>query len=179
MHTAHAADELNQRIHTLVTHFEHVQHHRMKDVPLLNPALHVEAVGFEGVASEEKSLAMVEGVLITPWFMSLCRLPLAPQAHHGRISRSFVHAFGLERFDFIGAHDPALGYYETCALFSPMFEFSTQALARDTAHAALKEIRQGVSQQQVLVPDTSSDAALAMPSRRAFFLRPNASRAAS
>ncbi|MBU7571939.1 MAG: [NiFe]-hydrogenase assembly chaperone HybE [Hydrogenophaga sp.] len=139
--------------------YRHVQAERMQGVPLLNAALCVEAVGFEWASTEQDEDPVAEGVLITPWFMSLVRLPAQALPHGGQVGRSFVRGFGCERFDFIGAHDPAIGYHETCALFSPMGEFGTQALARETAREALALTRPAPP----VVPPP-------MPARRAFFL---------
>ncbi len=155
---------LSSRVGALVAHFERVQHERMQGIPLLNPGLRVEAVGFAWAASneeenEEGGDAVAEGVLVTPWFMSLLRLPAQPLPHGGRVGRSFVRGFGSERFDFIGAHDPAIGYHETCALFSPMEGFTTQALARETALAAL-----------ALTRPEPAGAPEPVPARRAFLM---------
>lgn len=157
---------LPDRVGALVAHFERVQAERMQGIPLLNPGLHVEAVGFAWGAPDEEGEegggAVAEGVLITPWFMSLLRLPARTLPHGNRVGCSFVRGFGSERFDFIGAHDPAIGYHETCALFSPMEGFNTQALARETALAGLALTR----------PEP-------VPARRAFFLGRSAARAAA
>ena len=170
MHASSSTDLLKQRVDALVSHFARVQRERMQGLPLLNAALRVEAVGF-ACANAEPALAEVavaEGVLITPWFMSLLRLPLCQQAHRDRVGRRVIHAFGLEQFDFIGAADDALGYYETCALFSPMFEFATQDLARDTALAALREIREGTHSAAPAAALPTPPAAPAVPARRLF-----------
>jgi [NiFe] hydrogenase assembly HybE family chaperone len=146
------------RVQALEDFYRLVQRERMQGIPLLNAALCVEAVGFEWTSTEDEE-PVAEGVLITPWFMSLVRLPAQPLPHGGQVGRSFVRDFGSERFDFIGAHDPAIGYHETCALFSPMGEFATQALARETAREALALTRPA---PPVTPPP--------VPSRRAFFL---------
>lgn len=155
------------RVLALEDFYRFVQTERMQGIPLLNAALRVEAVGFEWGATADAEMPVAEGVLITPWFMSLVRLPEQALPHGNQVGRSFVRAFGSERFDFIGAHDPAIGYHETCALFSPMGEFPTQALARETAQEALALTRPA----PVAAPEP-------MPARRAFFLgRPTGARA--
>lgn len=149
---------LQPRVQALVDFYRRVQVERMQGIPLLNAALQVEAVGFEwGSADAEEPVA--EGVLITPWFMSLVRLPAQALPHGNQVGRSFVRDFGSERFDFIGAHDPAIGYHETCALFSPMGQFGTQAVACETAREALALTRPA----PVVAPEP-------VPPRRAFFL---------
>ena len=75
-----------------------------------------------------------------------------------------VLAFGTERFDFIGAHDPSVGFHEACALFSPMADFRDQAQARETAQAVLDQLRPAPPAPAPVVE------AEAMPARRAFFL---------
>ncbi len=106
---------MEQRVAALVDFYRRVETERMQGIPILNPLLRVEAAGFR-LADEEED-AVAEGVLITPWFMSLVRLPLAVQDHAGRVGRKRVLTFGNERFDSIDAHDPALGFHEVCALF--------------------------------------------------------------
>lgn len=157
---------LYQRVQTLVDFYRHVQTERMVGIPLLNPALSVEAVGFAWAGgAEEGAEPVAEGVLITPWFMSLLRLPAANLPHENRVTRSFVREFGSERFDFIGAHDPAVGYHETCALFSPMNGFTSQDLARETALASLALTRAAPPEPITPLPEPS-----ALPARRAFLL---------
>ncbi len=153
---------LDERVRHLVDFYRHVQTERMQGIPILNPALCVEAVGFRAAEDEE---AVAEGVLITPWFMSLVRLPLAVQDHAGRVARKAVRGFGNERFDFIGAHDPAVGFHEACALFSPMADFRSQAQARETAEAVLAELRPA----PVPAPEPSP-VAEPLPARRAFLM---------
>ena len=157
---------LDQRVSALVAHFVHVQTERMVGIPLLNPALHVEAVGFEWAAgTEETAEPVAEGVLITPWFMSLLRLPSTNLPHGNRVGRKAVRDFGSERFDFIGAHDPAIGYHETCALFSPMNGFTSQGLARETALASLALVRP--QPEPDAVPPVAAES---LPPRRGFFM---------
>ena len=148
---------MEHRVSALVQFYRLVQTERMQGVPILNPALSVEAVGFQW---GDDGQTVAEGVLITPWFMSLVRLPAALEGHGGRVARKAVHGFGSERFEFIGAHDPAVGYHETCALFSPMGGFATQAQARETAEASLVLLRPA---------PTPAPAAEPVPARRAFF----------
>jgi len=155
---------LDARVSALVDFYRRVQHERMAGIPLLNAALEVEAVGFAwgqatGQGEGDDPGAVAEGVLITPWFMSLLRLPARPLPHGDRVGQRFERDFGSECFDFIGAHDPGIGYHEACALFSPMAGFATQALARETAQAAL-----------ALTRPAPAPAPEPVPARRAFLL---------
>jgi [NiFe] hydrogenase assembly HybE family chaperone len=157
---------MEQRVAALVTFYRRVQVERMQGIPILNPALSVEAVGFRWGALPEDAPApepVAEGVLITPWFMSLVRLPQTVQPHGNRVARKFVRDFGSEGFEFIGAHDDAVGYHETCALFSPMDGFATQAQAVETALASLALVRPETPPAPVQVAEP-------VPARRAFFM---------
>lgn len=154
---------LDDRVQQMADFYRRVDTERMQGIPILNRQLRVEAVGFRLTHDEDgQDTAVAEGVLITPWFMSLVRLPLDLQDHAGRVARKSLRAFGNERFDFIGAHDPAVGYHEACALFSPMAEFRSQVQARETAQAVLDQLRPPPS-----VPPPSAEP---MPARRAFLL---------
>jgi len=150
---------LAAREQALAAHYRQVQAERMQGLPLLNPALSVETVGFEWTPDAQTGEPVGEGVLVTPWFMSLVRLPAHAQAAEGRVGQRREHAFGCERFDFLGAWDAGIGFHESCALFSPMQGFDSQALARETALAALGLTRPAPPEQP---------AQPAQPARRAF-----------
>ena len=112
--------------------FEAVRRERMQGVPMLNPALAVESVGFR--PWREHWL----GIVITPWFMNVVLMPrvtAAWQAIGERETRHHVFPGGV--FEFIGGREATLGDYQACSLFSPMFEFADQREARATALAAL------------------------------------------
>ena len=137
--------------------FEAVQRERMRDVPVLHPALAVEALGFR--PWREHWL----GVLVTPWFMNLVLMPrvvAAWQPIGERESRHHVFPAGV--FEFIGAREPALGDYQACSLFSPMFEFTDQAEARATALAALDALFDPAS-RELAAPRPAQPAAATPP----------------
>ena len=111
--------------------FSRIQAERMADVPLLNPALTVETVGFR--LWQDSWL----GVLITPWSMNLLALagvtPFAPLGAHAVDSLTLPDG----AVDFHGAFEPALGHYRQASLFSPMWQFASQAAARATAEEVM------------------------------------------
>jgi [NiFe] hydrogenase assembly HybE family chaperone len=112
--------------------FRSILHERMQDMPMVNLALAVEAVGFRHWGEHWL------GILITPWFMNLMLMPRVAakwQPIGERETRHYVFPAGV--FEFIGGHDLVLGDYQACSLFSPVFGFTTQQEARDTAVAAL------------------------------------------
>ena len=65
-------DALCEQVERLEAVFRSVAATRMKGIPLLHCGLRVEAVGF----APEPDGVMASGVLVTPWFMNLLRLPL-------------------------------------------------------------------------------------------------------
>jgi [NiFe] hydrogenase assembly HybE family chaperone len=111
---------------------------RMQGLAMVNDGLAVRAVGFQ---PEPGAVAAV-GVLVTPWFMNLVWLPLAPDASPLAVGATRNRAVGNARFDFIGADEPGFGPFEACSLFSPMFEFADQAAAEATAAEVLKQLRE-------------------------------------
>lgn len=114
------------------TTFHRIQTERMDGVPILNRALVVEALGFERFMDARL------GVLITPWFMNLVRVSPAGTALPGETQARHLPCGVLP---FTGAREDDLGAFESCSLFSPMFEFSAQEEARVVAEEVLLEIR--------------------------------------
>ncbi len=158
---------LRSRTDALVALFSRVAQTRMAGVPILNPALRVESVGFElceataapvptetPTHTEAQALELpgAVGVLITPWFMNLVWFPLERNDHAGGVGRSRLRRVGVEGFDFIGGHEPGFGRFEACSLFSPMFEFADPAAARATALAVLGTLRQPIATAPVVAP---------------------------
>ena len=138
--------------------FETVRRERMHDVPVLNAALAVEAVGFR--AWREHWL----GILITPWFMNLVLMPRVAAAWHPIGEReSRHHVFPAGVFEFIGGREPTLGDYQSCSLFSPMFEFADQREARSTALAALDALFDPASREAASADPAAPSAAQTPP----------------
>jgi [NiFe] hydrogenase assembly HybE family chaperone len=82
-------------------------------------------------------------------------------------------------FEFIGGRDPALGDYQACSLFSPMFEFTDHADARATAVAALDALFDDASREAAEVaaaaqpaPEATAAPAARTVSKRDFLFRP-------
>lgn len=112
--------------------FDAILRTQMHDVPLVNPALRVQALGFRPHGDDWL------GVLVTPWFMNLVLLPRKAGAWRPlaqREARALVFPAGV--FEFIGAQDAEIGNYLACSLYSPMFEFASDEAAAAVAAAAL------------------------------------------
>ena len=119
----------------LEAEFSRIQRERMADVPMLNPALRVEAVGF--MAWEGYCL----GILITPWFMNLMLLSPEGDAWSRLPSGTCIsHRFPSGTYEFILGEEERIGHYLMCSLFSPVFEFQDQAAAVATAGAVMENL---------------------------------------
>ena len=115
--------------------FQRIWREQMQDMPMVNPALTVEALGFRPWNQHWL------GVLVTPWFMNLVLMPRVPAAWHAiGAGETRHHVFPAGVFEFIGSRDASLGDYQACSLFSPMFDFADHAGARATALAALEAL---------------------------------------
>jgi [NiFe] hydrogenase assembly HybE family chaperone len=154
---------LAYRVSALEALFRQIADTRMAGLPVVNPALRVEAVGFEACVPEPDLPPAASGVLVTPWFMNLVRLPLAREDDMGRVGVSRRLALGRERFDFIGAHEAAIGTFDACSLFSPMFDFASQQAAIATARAVLARLRESLPEVAEAGAEQPS-----RPSRRGF-----------
>lgn len=108
--------------------FSEILRTRMEGVPILNPALKVEAVGFG------RTSAGWMGVLVTPWFMNLMLLPSTGIPWQG-LPMGAKRLVGLPAgtFEFFGGAEDGLGEYLYCSLFSPMSQFADHAGAQATA----------------------------------------------
>ncbi|SMF97735.1 [NiFe] hydrogenase assembly chaperone, HybE family [Methylomagnum ishizawai] len=114
----------------LVEVFERLARTGMADLPIANPALRVEAVGFVAWDSEWV------GVLITPWAVNLMVLPGQPEVStntglDGGAIQSRRFPSGV--YGFRTGHIDGLGVYQSCSLFSPPGEFADQDAARAVA----------------------------------------------
>ena len=129
---AQEAAFLNTRTTALVADFTEVWHAKMRDVPMVNKVLQVEAVGF--MIHEGRPL----GVLISPWFMNLVQLPAEGEDWSDLVpGAKEVISFGSGDYEFIHNAREMTGGYKACSLFSPMGEFKTQAQAVDVARAVM------------------------------------------
>ena len=123
---------IGAKTHALVTDFTEVWHGKMRDVPIVNKLLHVQAVGFQ--MHDGRPL----GVLLSPWFMNLVQLPAEGEDWSALVpGAKEVISFASGEYEFIHNVREMVGGYKACSLFSPMGEFRTQAQAVDVARAVM------------------------------------------
>jgi [NiFe] hydrogenase assembly HybE family chaperone len=148
---------LARRVARLESHFHQIAQERMRGLPVLHPGLKVQALGFElhtpTPPDGEGAPVWASGVLITPWFMNLLRLPLEALTPLQAVERGWLASghsgrrhVGGQCFEFLGAHEGdaavgELGAFECCSLFSPMFQFADHAAALATGTEVLRLLR--------------------------------------
>ena len=114
--------------------FYHAAERGMRDLPVFNAALQVAAIGFH--ARDDHAF----GVMVTPWFMNLVRIPLDAAVY------ALPHGSGVSRalpagaLEFTVGRLDGFGLIESCSLFSPMFGFADQQAAELAASAALTAV---------------------------------------
>lgn len=127
----------------LVADFREVYHSKMRDVPVINQALHVEAVGFRAYDG------CYLGVLIAPWFMNLVLLPGEdadwPVLKPGEKE---VISFPSGDYEFLHNSREMVGPYKACSLFSPMADFTSQLQAVEVAQAVMAELFRAENRDQ-------------------------------
>lgn len=125
---AGGVDGVDPRVEKLVAEYGVIAETRMKGLPIVNPRLEVEAVGFQ------ETPAGLVGALVTPWSINAILFPVsgvAPTDGHQRALPGGSFHFLPQRLD-------AAGYLELSSLFSPVFQFEGQAAAVAAARAALE-----------------------------------------
>jgi len=124
------AADIARRTALLVADFKEIFHSKMRDVPIINHALHVEAVGFR------QHQGRLLGVLVSPWFMNLVMMPAEGEDWSDLMpGAKEVIGFPSGDYEFIHNIREMVGGYKACSLFSPMEDFASQmnavAVARE------------------------------------------------
>ena len=116
--------------------YDRIGRERMAGLPVCNPALAVEAVGFRALAGE------AVGVLVTPWCMNLVLLglPGAPPRSALPAGATRDVSFPVGTITLTVALLEPFGRVDAASLVSPMDAFASQDDARATALAALQTV---------------------------------------
>ncbi|WP_425071430.1 [NiFe]-hydrogenase assembly chaperone HybE [Sagittula sp. S175] len=126
------AQAMAPRVAALEADFREIWHSKMRDVPMINAALQIEAIGFQ--MHEGRPL----GVLITPWFMNLFLLSAEGEDWSGlKPGEKEVVRFPSGDYEFIHNVREQVGGYKACSLFSPMGDFKSHRDATDVARAVM------------------------------------------
>lgn len=119
----------------LEAHYQNVWQTRMHDLPFVNAALGVEAIGFARYEGDWL------GVVITPWFLNLLLVSGGGQLW-GDIPAGERRYLNLPcgTLQFIADDDPDIGPYQYCPLIAPVSDLADMAQARLIAADALKTV---------------------------------------
>ena len=118
------------RVQALIARFRLIDA-AMRDLPLYNPIVAIEAVGFRRFGDD----ALV-GVVLTPWFMNLTMLPIEPAPMDmAAIGRSVVVELPAGQRTFVVGGDVGVGLYKAHSLHSPVLTFTLPGQARAEALA--------------------------------------------
>jgi [NiFe] hydrogenase assembly HybE family chaperone len=142
--------------------FREIAAGRMRGLPVVNDAIEVEAIGFAPWDAHWL------GCLVTPWFLNLVLLPRDAAGWRSvPVGDKVAYRFPAGVYEFVAAHDDAIGEYQACSLFSPVFEFADHASARLTAQAALAALFDATNAEPAGAPVARSEPM----SKRAFLRR--------
>ncbi|MDS4013965.1 MAG: [NiFe]-hydrogenase assembly chaperone HybE [Candidatus Accumulibacter sp.] len=176
----------------LTTMYRRIWFETMHEMPFVNTALSVEALGFQrwqpgNPATTDPAAALLDGhpgaaapapagdwigAVITPWFINVFLLPGGGSlwSDRRRGERCWLE-FPIGPLEFIADHDPTaeVATFQYCPLFAPPSEFSSQTAARAAALAALAAMFEPLpgAPRSAAAPSTRKPGS----SRRAFFRR--------
>ena len=122
------------RILQLVDRFTHIGETAMRELPIYNHALQVEAIGFKPTA------AGWLGVLITPWFINVVLLPKQKQEATIPLGEKVTHKLISGEHVFTVGEDDELGRYDFLTLASPTLKYKSHQAACEVAQKALAKL---------------------------------------
>ncbi len=117
--------------------FRKIERERMRGLPICNPHVKCQAVGFQ------KWMYFWFGVMVTPWAINLILSPGDLKKWKSVPSGKKLHyEFPAGLYDFISVKDEILGEYQMCSMISPLstLEFQSHAFAVEVAEAILVEM---------------------------------------
>lgn len=113
--------------------YREIHRRAMRDAPICNDALEVEAIGFR----DHGEVAI--GVVVTPWFAALLAAP-STSSEPLTPGTKLALRFPAGEVEFNVSALDGFGPIATCSLFSPMAEFGDHEAAQTAARAALEAL---------------------------------------
>ncbi|MCW8885275.1 MAG: [NiFe]-hydrogenase assembly chaperone HybE [Motiliproteus sp.] len=114
--------------------YNHIYRDSMQEVPVVNHAIEVEAIGF----SEWEGHWL--GVMLTPWFMNIMVIPKTgspwPQLEMGK-GKEVMLSFPQGEYKFSARDDEGIGSYLSCSLASPVNDWKSHPEAKRTVEDVL------------------------------------------
>lgn len=115
--------------------FEVIYKERMKDIPIINTELDVEAVEFQ--IFEGRTI----GMMVTPWFINLIMLPKEGDTwDQGKPGDKDIYHFPGKDCEMMINEVDGYGFCKTFSLFSPVKDFNNQEAARVAAAIFLRDL---------------------------------------
>jgi len=125
---------MGDTVTNLVRHFEHIYAEHMRELPIVNPRVQVEAVGFQDYEGHQL------GVLITPWFMNLVLLVAGDAWSDSAQGDKSSLEFPSGPIEFTISRDETLGTYLTAVLFRSVSDMPDQQTALAIAQQVMKNL---------------------------------------
>jgi [NiFe] hydrogenase assembly HybE family chaperone len=115
--------------------FKRIEQEQMQGIPLLNPALQVQTIGFQHY--QERPI----GILITPWMMNLLLLPNEKDDWSDlKLGDKQHHRLPANEYRFMVNEIEGIGVCQTHSLYSPMHEFMNQEHAVAAAESFMQTL---------------------------------------
>ncbi|MEW8507487.1 MAG: [NiFe]-hydrogenase assembly chaperone HybE [Candidatus Thiodiazotropha sp.] len=128
----HDLDELSRKTEES---FRRIENEQMQGIPLLNPRLKVETVGFQQFGGRSV------GIIITPWMMNLILFPAENEDwSEMELGHKQPHRFPANQYKFMINEIEGIGRCQTHSLYSPMHEFANQEHALAAARSFMQTL---------------------------------------
>ena len=115
--------------------FHKIHLENMQGIPILNPAIRVEALGFQLYEGR------VLGIIITPWLMNVVLLPVEGEDwSHMALGDKRPHKFVSMTYKFMLNEIDGIGRCQTHSLYSPMRDFISHEQALVVAQNFLDDL---------------------------------------
>lgn len=119
----------------LADHFRTIARERMQGLPIVNPRIDVEAIGFRDLDEHRF------GVLIAPWFMNMILLPGTDEWSELAQGTNVTITLPDGDYDFTVTRDEDSGQnYLSAILFRTMADFPDQTTARAVADEIVERL---------------------------------------
>ncbi len=120
---------------TLEITFSKIHDLQMRGLPLLNPEIRVQALGFQQYEGR------IFGIIITPWMMNVVILPTENDDwSQMELGHKQPHEFPAKTLKFMVNDIDGIGPCQTHSLYSPMAEFASHEHAVNVAQGFLEEL---------------------------------------
>ena len=147
-------------IQKIIARFRVIDSERMRDLPIYNSALYVEALHFQMIETEADKKVLI-GALITPWFINVLLIH-TDEIETAELGQRISYRLPAGDFEFMVGEDEELGRYDFYTLASPVLKYKTQHFARSLAEKGLGKLitpieETGTTEQQVHFDKTMPD----------------------